>query len=191
LMTHGRIYPSREVTDLRLSPRRGTPPRATRTLSKMFDGCVGKESRNARRRRCSTHTHTRRRRRRDREGLGGGRLKSPHKRRFPSASLPKERGTTSRRLGSAPSNRILECFSVLVVLPVVESMSGRRTSRVIEVAADGRARREVQPSTHRLKPGDATRRYESATARATRPHTHTKKRCINTIERTYVKIHFT
>jgi hypothetical protein len=24
----------------------------------MFDGCVGKESRNARRRRCSTHTHT-------------------------------------------------------------------------------------------------------------------------------------
>lgn len=40
----------------------------------MFDGCVGKESRNARRHRCSTHTHTRRRRRRDREGLGGGRL---------------------------------------------------------------------------------------------------------------------
>lgn len=102
----------------------------------MFDGCVGKESRNARRRRCSTHTHTRRRRRRDREGLGGGRLKSPHKRRFPSASLPKERGTTSRRLGSAPSNRILGCFFVLVVLPVVESMSGRRTSRAIEVAAD-------------------------------------------------------
>ena len=128
------------------------------------------------------HTHTRRRRRRDREGLGGGRPKSPHKRRFPSASFTKERGTTSRRSGSAPSNRILGCFFVLVVLPVVESMLGRRTSRVIVFAADGRARREVQPSNHRLKPGDAARR-RSATARATRPHTHTKKRC-NTIERT-------
>ena len=112
----------------------------------MFDGCVGKESTNARRRRCSTHTHTRRRRRRDREGLGGGRPKSPHKRRFPSASFTKERGTTSRRSGSAPSNRIPGCFFVLVVLPVVESMSGRRTSRAIVFAADGRARREIQPS---------------------------------------------
>ena len=120
----------------------------------MFDGCVGKESTNARRRRCSTHTHTRRRRRRDREGLGGGRLKSPHKRRFPSASFTKERGTTSRRSGSAPSNRIPGCFFVLVVLPVVESMSGRRTSRAIEVAAFGQRRREIQPSNHRLKPGD-------------------------------------
>jgi len=72
---------------------------------------------------------------------------------------------------------------VLVVLPVVESMLGRRTSRAIVFAADGRARREIQPSNHRLKPGDATRRYESATARATRPHT-TNTRCINTIERT-------
>jgi hypothetical protein len=62
-------------------------------------------------------------------------------------------------------------------------MLGRRTSRAIVFAADGRARREIQPSNHRLKPGDATRRYESATARATRPHT-TNTRCINTIERT-------
>ena len=43
---------------------------------------------------------------------------------------------------------------VLVVLPVVESMLGRRTSRAIVFAADGRARREIQPSNHRLKPGD-------------------------------------
>ena len=53
----------------------------------MFDGCVGKETRNARRRRCSTHTHTRRRRRRDREGLGGGRLKSPHTQKTLSFSV--------------------------------------------------------------------------------------------------------
>ena len=180
-MTHGRIYPSREVTDLRLSPRRGTAaardPDALEDVRWMRRERVEKRAPPP-----LQHTHTRRRRRRDREGLSfGGRLKSPHKRRFP-ASLTKERGTTSRRSGSAPSNRIPGCFFVLVVLPVVESMLGRRTSRVIVFAADGRARREVQPSNHRLKPGDAARR-RSATARATRPHTHTKKRC-NTIERT-------
>ena len=119
----------------------------------MFDGCVGKESRNARRRRCSTHTHTSTPETRPRRSRRRA-TKSPHKRRFPSASFTKERGTTSRRSGSAPSNRIPGCFFVLVVLPVVESMSGRRTSRAIEVAAFGQRRREIQPSNHRLKPGD-------------------------------------
>ena len=119
----------------------------------MFDGCVGKESTNARRRRCSTHTHTSTPETRPRRSRRRA-TKSPHKRRFPSASFTKERGTTSRRSGSAPSNRIPGCFFVLVVLPVVESMSGRRTSRAIEVAAFGQRRREIQPSNHRLKPGD-------------------------------------
>ena len=134
-----------------------------------------------------THTHTRRRRRRDREGLGGGRPKSPHKRRFPSASFTKERGTTSRRSGSAPSNRILGCFFVLVVLPVVESMLGRRTSRVIVFAADGRARREVQPSNHRLK--RATRLGGGRRRLAPRARTHTRRSVVIPSNERNVKIH--
>jgi hypothetical protein len=152
----------------------------------MFDGCVGKESRNARRRRCSTHTHTSTPETRPRRSRRRA-TKSPHKRRFPSASFTKERGTTSRRSGSAPSNRILGCFFVLVVLPVVESMLGRRTSRVIVFAADGRARREVQPSNHRLK--RATRLGGGRRRLAPRARTHTRRSVVIPSNERNVKIH--
>jgi len=147
----------------------------------MFDGCVGKESRNARRRRCSTHTHT---------------------------STPETRPRRSRRRATKITTQKTLSFSVFHkgtrddFAPLgectLESHSWmffctcRFTCCRINVRAPNeprdrvRRRRSSSPRGSTVKSsveaGDAARR-RSATARATRPHTHTKKRC-NTIERT-------
>ena len=76
---------------------------------------------------------------------------------------------------------------VLVVLPVVESMLGRRTSRAIVFAADGRARREIQPSNHRLK--RATRLGGGRRRLAPRARTHTRRSVVIPSNERNVKIH--